>query len=145
MLDVTTSLTMNASPDAIWEALIDLPGHDAWDPMMRGFRGSLAVGQTIRFSIGLGPLRLPVSARVMTVDPLREVRWAGPASTAAHSVARGEHWFRLTALDGGQTRFDHGEHWSGLVPRALWRTIGPRLHADYDAMNHALAGRVSGR
>lgn len=145
MLDVTTSLTMKASPEAIWQVLTDLPGHDAWDPMMRGFRGHLAAGQTIRFSIGLGPLRLPVSARVMVVDAGRELRWAGPATTTVHSVVRGEHWFRLTALEGGETRFDHGEHWSGLVPRALWRTIGPRLHADYDAMNRALAERVRAR
>ncbi|MEZ4265856.1 MAG: SRPBCC domain-containing protein [Myxococcota bacterium] len=145
MLDVTTSLTMKATPEAIWHVLTDLPGHDAWDPLMRGFRGRLDVGETVRFSIGLGPARLPVSARVMQVDVQRELRWAGPSSTGFHSVVRGEHWFRLTELADGETRFDHGEHWSGVVPRALWRVIGPRLHADYDAMNRALAKRVASR
>ena len=58
---------------------------------------------------------------------------------------RGEHWFRLTPTEDGQTRFDHGEHWSGVLPAVLWRALGPRLHADYDAMNRALGARATGR
>lgn len=142
MLDVNTTMLISAPPAEVWRAITDLGGHDAWNPLMRRFSGGLEPGGRIRFSIRLGPVWLPVSARVMTVDAERELRWAGPALSAAHPLARGEHWFRLSADADGGTRFDHGERWSGLVPRALWRVIGPPLHEGYEAMNRALARRV---
>jgi hypothetical protein len=137
-MEVRAFEEIDAPADVVWEVLTDLAGHDAWDPMMKGFRGRLEEGAIVSFSIVLGPLRAPVPCEVLRVRPARELRWVGPASKLARRAAAGEHYFALTPVSAKVTRIEHGEDFTGwLVPRRAEFLVS-RLRPMYAAFNRAI-------
>jgi hypothetical protein len=144
-VQVRSVTDITASADEVWRVLTDLPGHDRWDPMMRGFHGKLAEGERIRFGIVLGPVRVPVPCEVLVVWPGRQLRWVGPAPRLARRAAAGEHYFALTAVSPTVTRLEHGEDFSGwLVPRRA-AALAARLQPMYEAFNRAIKREVESR
>jgi hypothetical protein len=144
-MQVRAFSTIEAPADAVWEVLTDLPSHDDWDPMMKRFRGTLAEGEIVTFSIVLGPVRAPVPCEVLVVRPGRELRWVGPAAKLARRAAAGEHYFALTPVSPGVTRLEHGEDFTGwLVPRRA-AFLASKLRPMYEAWNRAIAREVERR
>jgi len=144
-MQVRSFTTIDAPADLVWEVLTDLPGHDGWDPMLRGLRGRLEAGATIAFKIALGPVRAPITCEVLRVEPGRELRWIGPAQKLARRAFAGEHYFALTPVSAEVTRLEHGEDFSGaLVPRRA-AYLASRLRPMYEAFNAAIKREAEGR
>lgn len=138
-MEIHTITTIDAPPDRVWDVLTDGAGWDRWNPMIRGLRGRLAEGETIRFGLRLSrTMSAPISAEVLTVRPERSLRWVGPAPRLARRVVSGEHYFELAEL-GGKTRFEHGESFRGLLVPARAERVASAMRKVYERFNEALA------
>ncbi len=144
-MEIRTYETINAPAERIWELLADFPGHDRWDPMLRGVRGKCTPGATVFFWIRLGPARLPVTAEVLTATPGVELRWVGPSPRWMRGVASGEHFFAITELGPRQSRFEHGETFRGAIVPARSDRVEGKLRPAYEAFNRALKREAEGR
>lgn len=109
------SLTLAASPAAVYAALTTIEGLRGW--WTEDCEGSTEVGGTIHFRFGSSYKDM----RVERPEPGQDVRWlCTRAHIAADSIARKDEWvgtqlvFRTSADGQGRTRLDF-EH-IGLVP-----------------------------
>jgi hypothetical protein len=140
--NITTTLEIDAPPPRVWSVLVDLPAYRAWNPFIVGAEGEVAVGSTLTLQMALpGREPMKISPQLLVVQPERELRWRG--KLLLPGLFDGEHVFVLTPLDGGRTRLDHFEDFSGLLlPIARGMVYDATVQAFHD-MNAALAQRAA--
>jgi hypothetical protein len=134
-LTIDTTVDINASKDAVWDVLTDFARYKEWNPDMR-IEGAPEVGSKLVVHLSGGMTFKP---EVLVATPGEELRWLG--KLGLRGIAAGEHFFVLTTNDGGTTRLDHGERYSGALV-TLSRGNSANSGAGYEAFNQALKKRV---
>lgn len=136
---ISTTIDVDATPQAVWEVLTDFAAYDEWNPFMR-IEGTSEVGARLVVHM------TPEGSRGMTFKPKvvaatagQELRWLGRLGFGG--VFDGEHSFVLTPHADGSTRLAHGEHFSGILVSLLGGTV-KKAEAGFDAFNQALKERV---
>ena len=142
MLAVRTEIDIDAPPSRVWQILTAFQSYDDWNPVVQRVRAELRTGGSIRFVLPYGGIKLPIAARLINVEPERELRWKGPSSDLLGSIFRAEHYLRLKPLPDQRTRLIHGEQFGGLFPQALWGRLRSELLPRYNGMNEALKRRA---
>jgi hypothetical protein len=139
--EIITEVVIEAPPEIVWAVLTDFDNLDAWNPLLRSVRGSLAVGEKLEVSIAL-PDERPVTIRpvVIEMSPARALVWQGKLVSTL--IFSGEHAFRLQTEGEGRTRFSHSERFSGLLVGPLIEPILQKAAQGYSAMNRALKARA---
>lgn len=139
MPTIHTHLAIDASAQAVWAVLADLPSWSRWNPGVAGVQGELALGSELRLTLSLGGRAVPLPVRVSELVPGGALAWRG----GVRRVGWAEHRFAVEPLGPDRCRFDHSETFGGLLPRLAWpgirRVLGPR----YEATNRALAAEVA--
>ena len=133
-------LTTEASPEAVWRVLSDLPGWEAWNSLTGVASDGVRVGGVLWLRVAVGPFRLPARARFTEVVANQRLTWAGglPGLFAA------THGFELTPLQSGGTRIRHHEAFRGLLTGLMLALLGSE-HADmYRRVNEGLAAVARG-
>ncbi len=139
-MQLRTEIRIAAPPPAVWNVLTDVSNYHEWNPFIMGLVGPFETGGAL--DVTLNP---PESgeyhfrATVLAAEPARELRWC--AKWGAEFLFRGEHFFRLNETDDGQTRFVHGEDFSGILVRWLGRQLTHTARG-FVFMNQALKRRV---
>jgi hypothetical protein len=141
MLDLSVSSDIDAAPEAIWNALIDLPRFREWNPFIRSASGTPAVGGTVRVRVRPSlPVPIFFRARVLVCEPNRELTWRGHMLSPL--LASGEHSFLLEPTGDGRTRFVQREVFRGILPPFVARLLTREARRGFLAMNRALKARV---
>ena len=141
MHHLQTEILIDATPQAIWNVLMDFESYPGWNPFIISIEGRAQVGQSI--TARLQPPGQKVSTfspTVQVVEPQKEFRWEG--KLFIKGLFDGQHYFQMEPVGENQTRFIHGEYFKGLLVRPLMRMIGEATRLGFEAMNHALAERV---
>lgn len=139
-VDVSSSIEIQASPDAVWAVLTDFASYAAWNPFIDGIVGAPRVGARLRVHlVGHGGRGTTFRPTVTVVRDGQEFRWLGRLWPGR--IFDGEHYFVLAPLDDGSTRLTHGERFSGVLV-ALMRGATSGAGAGFNAFNEALRDRV---
>ena len=139
---LSTSITIDASPDVVWRVLTDLDAYGSWNPYYPRAEGALAEGGSITLHAALPGGRTGASkCRIHTVRPHEELRWS------SHLVLPGmmdaDHRFRLVPVEPGRTRLEQDETLRGLlIPVA--GSIVAQVRQGCEAMADALRVRAEG-
>lgn len=141
MLRIRTDIEIDASAERVWEVLTDFGKWDSWNPLIPNIRTRPIVGADVDFHIRVGTRFVPIRARMLRVEPNRELCWRGPRNPAQGRLMSGEHFFRVEPLNGERSRFVHGEDFTGPVPAVLAFRLRPMLERAYAAFNRALKER----
>ena len=141
MIEVRSSIEIEASAETVWRILTDLRTYRAWNPFIRHARGSLEVGGEVRVRVR-PRFKLPLrfSARIVDRDERHELRWQG--AFGGRWLARGDHRFTITPLGDRRVRFEQAEVFDGIVPRLGKRLLAREVEAGFAAMNTELALRA---
>lgn len=138
---ISTTIEIDASPQSVWEVLIDLDRFGEWNPFITSASGEVEVGERLVNRIE------PPGARAMTfkptvtvVDEGRVFEWLGRAGVPG--IFDGRHRFELTQTPSGDTQLVHSEIFSGLLVRVLRGSLDDNTKAGFEAMNVALKQRV---
>ena len=139
---ISTTVEIDAPPARVWSVLVDLDAYREWNPFIVEAAGTVAAGERLALRMAL-PGREPMSInpRLLVVESERELRWKG--RLVIPGLFDGEHVFVLTAIDGGRTRLDHWERFSGLLLPIAKPTIYDDTVASFHALNAALAKRAA--
>lgn len=139
MRTIRTEIDIDAEPAAVWSVLADLPGYGSWNPFIREASGQLTQGTKLRLRM------FPAEGRPQTFTPTvlvarenAELRWLGRFFIPG--IFDGEHWFTLTAIEGG-TRVEQGERFGGILVPLVGKVVD-RTERDFRALNEALKKRV---
>lgn len=143
MARISVTTVIPASPEEVWAVLADTSSHPDWNPFIRRFEGTLAVGERLVVTLG-APGRRGMTFRptVLDAEPGRRLAWLG--HLGVRGLFDGLHSFDLRELTDGSTELVHSEEFSGLLVRALASTLKGTAEG-FAAMNDALAAEVAKR
>ena len=141
-MEVHASTEIAAPARAVWTALTSFDRYADWNPFIRHARGSAKPGEDVhvrvRASFGLP---LGFRATVLDSDEDRSLHWRG--YVLAPWLACGEHWFEIEPAGDDHVRFVQRERFTGLLPRLASRLLAREARRGFEAMNEALARRVT--
>lgn len=139
MKTIETTETIDAPPERVWQVLTDLDSYAEWNPFIIEGSGRVAVGEKLKLRMQPpGGRAMTFRPLVLESDPDRELRWRG--RLLVPGIFDGEHWFRLTP-DGEGTRLEHGEAFTGLLPRFMGKVL-KQSEAGFIELNTALKRRA---
>lgn len=137
MKSYESEATIEAPPETIWAILTDAPGYAGWDSGVQRVEGTIAPGEKIKVVSEANPGRaFPV--KVSAFEPARAMTWSGGMPLG---LFKGVRTFTLTPAEGGATRFDLREEYSGPMLPVIWRSM-PDLQPSFDQFAHGLKSRV---
>ncbi|MEY2476288.1 MAG: hypothetical protein QOG87_1603 [Actinomycetota bacterium] len=135
-----TTVDIDAAPERVWAVLTDFARYPDWNPFVTSISGDLAEGSRLRVRLTPPAGRaMTFKPRVTAVEPGRTLEWLG--HLAIRGIFDGRHRFELMPTATG-TRLTHGESFSGVLVRAMARSLDSSTLAGFVAMNEALKTRV---
>ena len=140
---IRSEIVIEGSAEEVWSVLADFGSYGAWNPGMNRVEGEPRVGSrlVIRFT-PVGRRAMTIKPVVTVVEPERELRWLG--RLLIPGLFDGEHRFELHPDGSGSVRFVQSERFKGLLVPFVRRMIEVDTVATFEAVNQALADRVSG-
>ncbi len=138
--EITTTIRIAASPQAVWEVLTDFAAYGQWNPFMDRVDGTAEVGARLVVHIRPpGGRATTFRPTVLVATPGQELRWLG--GLGVRGLFDGVHSFVLTPQPDGTTELVHGERFTGvLVP--LLKGLVKNSAAGFEAFNRSLKDRV---
>lgn len=137
---ISTTIDIDAAPDAVWDVLTDFAAYKDWNPFMDRVDGTPEVGaRLVVHMTPPGGRGMTFRPTVLAATPGQELRWLGKLIVGG--LFDGEHSFVLTANADGTTHLTHGERFSGILVALLKGTL-KNSHAGFEAFNQALKQRV---
>jgi hypothetical protein len=162
MNQLTTQITINATPDEVWLTLIDFPGWASWNPFLRDLEGLALNGERVRVTVNPDYASLAeemweqerndsmenaivlnksssFKPLITSYTPASLLRWEQKSwLTGTYRQS-----FRLEAAGEGKTLFTNLTEMSGLLVSMGWEAaIRPMYAAGMQLMNEGLKRRV---
>ncbi len=139
MKHLKTEIFLNASPEKVWNILVDFEQYSAWNPFIVSSQGKPIEGSQLTNTM-LNKGKATVFKPIITkVDPYQEFEWLG---SGLMGMFKGRHYFILEDLGNGTTKLTHGEKFSGLLSGLIMKMIGEDTLNNFHLMNQALKERL---
>lgn len=140
MRPVVTEITIQATPERVWNVLTDFDRYGEWSVFIREITGSPMVGSALRVVLSpKGKRGTTVRPRVSAAEAGRRFAWTG--HLVHPFLFAGTHEFLLRADGHGRTRLIHAERFSGLLP-AIVRKPPKGAHDGFSRFNDTLKARA---
>jgi hypothetical protein len=133
--EITSSITINASAEKVWNVLTDFDKYPEWNPFIHSIKGEVIVGQNIEVKIQTMNFK-PV---VLVYDTNKEFKWKG--KLLFKGLFDGEHRFQLKENANGTTNFIQSESFSGILVRLLINKLDKETLPGFQEMNQKLKER----
>jgi len=127
------TIEIAASPEDVWETLVDLEGWSEWNMLDARAPDGIAVGKTLKLGIKLGNARMPARATLSEVSPGIALTWRGGIPGVFHAI----HGFDLSSAEEG-CKVIHHEIFRGAMVGVALRALGPDPASRYRIVNEGL-------
>ncbi|NKZ08549.1 SRPBCC domain-containing protein [Actinomadura latina] len=135
------SIEIDATPEQVWTVLSDLPAYPQWNPFIVSSSGRLEKGATLRNVMRDSGGDTTFTPTVLEAAPGRELRWIGKIGPGG--IFDGEHRFLIEPITPGRVRLTQSERFTGVLIPFFQNQLTDRTLPQFQAMNKALAQRVS--
>ena len=127
---------IDATPETVWNILVDCKKYPEWHPNIEKVEGRIAAGEQIKLYTKLSPGRaFPI--KVTELEPAAKMTWLGGLPLG---LFKGERTFRLTPREGG-VDFAMREELSGLMSPLMLRVM-PDLTEAFEQFADGLKSRA---
>ena len=141
MKHLKTEITINATPEHVWNILTDFAAYPEWNSFIIGMVGKAEEGQTLVMKATLNGKVNTFKPLVLKSEPSKHFEWLG---SAPFGIFNGQHYFILEPTVDGATKLIHGEKFSGWLRPVIWSMIGKDTEAGFHTMNQELKKRAEG-
>jgi hypothetical protein len=132
----------SATPEELWDVLMDFPSYPSWNPMVVAIKGEAELGHRLQTTIAMkNGRRMKFSPKVVEYEPGRRFGWLGVLWV--RGLFDGLHRFEIERGGSGAV-FIHSEEFRGLLPPLLGKLLKD-THESLATMNEALINEVSRR
>jgi hypothetical protein len=139
-MELRTEVEIDAPPERVWAVLTDFAAYHEWNPFITQISGPLRENAQLNVHISVPEgSEFKMKPTLRRCEPNAELSWLG--HLFIKGLFDGEHFFRLQPLDGGRTRFVHGENFGGILVRFFGGTL-TKTARGFVYMNQALKQRV---
>ena len=136
-----TTFPIGASPEVVWNVLVDFERWQDWNPSVPDISGSAQPGSTVRMTLAMpGRPSAKVKATLTEVEPMRRLCWHG--NVGADWLFSGTREFDLHAQPDGTVLLTHVEDVRGLLFPVFRAVMGPAIQQHHDNLNEALTQRA---
>ena len=144
--ELRTFVDIDASPERLWQVLIDLPAYADWNPFITRAEGTFVEGG--RLVVSVPPVNAFLQPRlrptVLEVAPFRRLRlWSRLDRLGIPGLFDVEHTMTITEHEGG-VRLWQQDRFGGLLAPLLIGALNRHRLTAFTAMNAALKKRVEG-
>ena len=130
--EIKTEITINATPEKIWDVLTNFNNYSDWNPFILSLTGDVKEGNKIKVVFE----EMTFKPKVKSFENNQNLEWLGHLFIPG--LFDGRHKFELIGNNDGTTTLIHSEKFKGiLVPlfkKKLIRDYTPR----FESMNEAL-------
>jgi hypothetical protein len=140
MKELVTQTEINASPEQVWQILMDFAGYGKWNPFLYRVIGEPIMGSQVRIYFKSFGRETQLKCAVVTLEPNRALRWKWHLFLPG--LYGGEHSFSIEPLDGDRVRFINREIFSGLLVPLFSKSIDTSSRQGFEAMDQALKARA---
>jgi len=137
MTSFSSSIVIQAAPEAIWQVLTDALAYPQWNTTVTRVDGTIALGQKITVHAKVSPGRAFPVMVVVLEEPRRMVWSAGMPL----GLFKGERLFTLQPKADGGVEFGMREEFSGLLAPLITKSI-PDLQPTFDEFAACLKARA---
>jgi hypothetical protein len=138
-----SEVLVDASPEQVWEVLVDLPRYGEWNPFTIAVRSKLEVGASVDMDVRLNGRVRRQRETVRVVQPHRCLDWG--MQLGPRWLLRAERRQHLTAEREARTRYVTEDRIEGWLAPLVHLLYGRTLTAGFAAMATALKERVEHR
>ena len=137
MKTIKAQISIDASPEQVWQVLVDFSSYSSWNPFITSIKGYAKEGEYLNVTIESKPgSKMNFKPEILVLTPNEELRWKG--KLFIKGLFDGEHYFILERQANGSTQFKHGEVFTGLLVKPLISIIGTETEKGFNAMNASL-------
>lgn len=137
--EIKTSILIKASPEIIWEHLLNFEAYPTWNPFITQIEGDPKVGQ--KLSIIAGGMKF--KPKVLIQNESKELRWLG--KFLFKGLFDGEHSFQIIDNQDGTCTFKHEEKFKGILVGLFSKKLDNETKPGFEAMNLKLKGLTEKR
>ena len=141
MKSIQTEIEIEASPEKVWNLLMDFASYPQWNPFIKTLEGKAEKGRKLKVVLQL-PDGKPMTFKpnCLSAESGEEFRWLG--HLIVPGLFDGEHFFRMKELENGRPKFVQGENFKGLLIPLVWRNMKDKTIRGFELMNKALKARA---
>ncbi len=135
--EIKTQITIEATPNRVWEVLTDFEKYSGWNPFIRSIKGQVKTGEKIIVRLEPpGAKGMTFKPKVLAFDQNKEFKWIGHLFFPG--LFDGEHRFELIDNGDGTTTFIQAEKFKGILVRMLSKMLDGSAMNGFKAMNERL-------
>lgn len=139
MKTLYTEIIINASPEKVWNILIDFESYSEWNPFVLSIEGKPEVGTKLKVVLKNGNGTSVFKPNIVSVKVNSAFAWIGSLPLG---IFNGHHQFRIEKLNDKEVKFIQIEEFSGLLANILLKLIGEATKQSFMAMNEALKSKA---
>jgi hypothetical protein len=140
-MNITTSITINATTEKVWNILNDFEKYPQWNPFITSIAGKIKVGNILQVTIA------PPNGNAMKFKPTllvanehKELKWKG--KLLFKGLFDGEHQFEIIDNKNGTVTFVQSENFTGVLVPLFKKTININTKNGFVLMNEKLKERA---
>jgi hypothetical protein len=149
LFTIAHTIEIPAAPEAVWDALVDFASYADWNPYVLRISGEATEGAVLEVTIAQDNWSEPLTIQptVRRAEAPRVFHWRGRVGDG--SMLDTDHSFHIEpahieSLQGDGVRFVQQEEFRGSLAASLEADARRFTAAAFQAMNEALARRVTG-
>lgn len=132
--EISTQIAINATPEKIWNTLINTDLYSNWNPFIKTVEGTLKKNKQIKVTIQpSGGSKMSFKPVIICFNKHQKLAWQG--KLFIKGIFDGIHSFELVPHNNGSTTFIHSEVFSGVLVR--WINLDA-TKIGFESMNIAL-------
>jgi hypothetical protein len=136
MKNIQTEILIYADIAKVWDVLMNFDGYPKWNPFITSISGETKLGARLTVSIKPpGGKGMTFKPTIWTLQSNKEFRWKG--KLVITGIFDGEHYFILEFLKKDQTKFIHGEKFSGLLVPLVGKMLD-KTQKGFQLMNESI-------
>jgi hypothetical protein len=131
---------IQASPEVIWQSIVDLPSWAAWNPLYPKAAGEIRIGGTLDLTLALpGQAPRQIQPTVLEWVPNEQLHWR---LTMLGGFIKSVRYLEIEQLAEASCIVSNGEIFGGLMGPSIARRMGRSIHRGFREMNEALKARA---
>lgn len=140
MKKLHSEIEIDATPEVVWDTLLDFASYSEWNPFVVSIEGEAEIGSRLQARLQLPEGMASVFKPTVTaLEPNRHLEWLGVVGF--RGVFDGRHQFRIDATAAG-TRFTQSEEFTGILAPLMMMMIKSKTQLGFELMNKAIKERA---
>jgi len=135
-LAIQTEITINSTPETIWNVLMDWNQYSEWNPFIQ----SISAHPKQKNHLKINVQGMKFDPLILQNQPPTHFEWIG--KLFVKGLFDGKHRFELIKISETQTKFVHSEHFSGWLVPIFKSQLLTKTKPGFEAMNQALKYRT---